>query len=172
MRRLSIAFVMTAWLAGSATAETFKDWQVTCDTSHQCQAIGLAARDQDAKGYLSIHRRAETSAPVEVRFSVADPTGTLAGRPHVLLADGKPIGALLGPVTFSESEEDGGLVEATLAVDATSHLLQILRQHHSLQLQAADGSLAVNVSLAGAAATWLYMGERLGRNALPSQPAT
>ncbi|PRH87250.1 hypothetical protein C5L14_11480 [Labrys okinawensis] len=172
MRRLSIAFLTTALLAGSATAETFKDWQVNCDASRQCRAIGLAAGDPDARGYLGIHRSFETSAPVELRFAVADPTGGLAGRPHVLLADGKSIASLARPITFSEPEEDGGLVEATLAVDETSNLLQALRQHHSLQLQAADGSLAVNVSLAGATAAWLYMEERLGRNALPAGPAT
>lgn len=172
MRRLSIAFVMTALLAASATAETFKDWQVSCDMSRQCRAVGLAARDPDAKGYLSIHRRPDISAPVEVRFSVADPNGTLAGRPYVLLADGKPIDHLLGPITLSDPEEEGGLVEATLAADATSPLSEALRRYHSLQLQAADGSLAVNVSLTGTAAAWLYMDDRLGKNTPPAEPAT
>lgn len=172
MRRLSIALVMTALLAGSATAETFKDWQVNCDTSRQCQAVGSAVGASEAKGYLSIQRRVEVSAPAEVRFSVVDPTGVLAGRPYVLLADGKPIGDIAGRVTFSDPEEEGGLVEATLTANATSHLSQVLRHHHSLQLQAADGSLAVNVSLAGAAAAWLYMDDRLRKNAAPAEPAT
>lgn len=169
MRRLSIAFVTTALLAGSATAETFKDWQASCDTGRQCQAIGLAAGDPDARGYVSIRRH--VSAPMEVRFAVTDPTGALAGQPHVLLADGKPIGALAGPITFSAPEEEGGLVEATLVIDARSSLTQTLQDHHSLQLQALDGSLAVNVSLAGAAAAWFYMDERLGRDAPPAEPA-
>ncbi|MGO4338831.1 DUF1176 domain-containing protein [Labrys sp. KB_33_2] len=172
MRRLSIALVMTTLLAGSATAETFKDWQVTCDTSRQCQAVGLAAGDPDAKGYLSIQRRIEASVPVEVRFSVVDPTGVLAGHPYVLLADGKPIGDVAGRVTFSDPEEEGGLAEATLPADATLYLTQALRRHHSLQLQAADGSLAVNVSLAGAAAAWLYMDDHLAKNTPPAEPAT
>ena len=169
MRRLSIAFVTTVLLAGSATAETFKDWQVSCDANHQCQATGLAAGDPDAKGYVSIRRH--VSAPMEVRFAVTDPTGALAGRPHVLLADGKPVGALADPITFSAPEEEGGLAEATLVLDARSSLPQTLRQHHSMQLKAADGSLAVNVSLAGAVAAWLYMDDRLVRTSPPAKPA-
>lgn len=172
MRRLATALVTAALLTGSAAAETFKDWQVDCDAAHRCQAVGLAD-GTGARGYLTLHRRHADTGSAELRFWVADPDGAIAGRPYFVQADGKPLGSLGGPVIFGSPEEEGGLVQARLPPEATARLAEVLRRYRSLQLRASDGSVAVNASLAGAAASWLYMEDRLvGEDPKGGKPAT
>ncbi|WP_448951608.1 DUF1176 domain-containing protein [Labrys neptuniae] len=169
MRRLALPFLTAMLLAGPAAAETFGDWQVSCDAG-RCQAVGLADRP-DAKGYLTI-RRQPGAAPAQITVLVVDPEGTIADRPYILIADGKPLGGPGATVTFSAPEEEGGLVQATLSSDATTRLTRALRTRHTLQLRAADGSMAANVSLAGAVASWLYMDDRLARGEAGAASAT
>lgn len=166
MPRLATALILSTLLAGPAAAETFKDWQVSCDTARHCLATGLAD-NPDARGYLTIRRQPGDTA-AQISFWLADPDGAVTGRSYVLHAGGKPLAGLHQPVSFGEPEEEGGLIQASLPLNAVADLTDALRRRQSLQLQAADGSVAVNVSLEGAMAAWLFMEDRLSQSPAPT----
>ena len=160
MRTWLLAAAAALVMAGAAQAagtKTVKDWTAVCSNIGDCAAFGFSAEDADPGAFLKIERQAGPAAQPQVAivFDVGDKQPT---QDWTLTLDGKPI-AGLGPVRAVGSEAGA---RATLPAAAAARLIDALRNGQSLELNAGGKSLG-SVSLAGSAATLLWVDDQQGR---------
>jgi hypothetical protein len=160
MRTLLIALAAALALAGAAHAagtRQIKDWLGVCANTGACTAFGFAAEEDQMGAYLIIQRDAGPAAQPKVTI-VSDAGGTQPAAVWSFTLDGHPIPGV-GPVQAAGS--DAG-VRAQLVGQAASAMIAALRNGQSLEF-ASGGQEVGEISLAGSAATLLWVDDQQGR---------
>ncbi len=154
----------TCLWAGSAVAKDFQDWEVSCDNTRTCEAVGMSASDSDFSGYLTLQRSGDAQAVPALSFwaDTKNADSGIAGKAFTITVDDKPVPGLERAFTFTDNKE-GGMGEARLTLEETLKLLDGFKTGKAMALQAKDGAATVNISLNGAMATLLYMDDRQHR---------
>ena len=164
---LTTAPALADTAAKAGELKDYKDWEIGCDNTRSCVAIGMTSEDSSLSGYLRIARSGEPNAVPDVTFTVYPPDDTTnkLKKPMVRLsldahkAGGLPSGAL--PLT-----EAGDLFELKLAPEALPDLLAALRSATKITMDLYDGTKKVGsqvVSLAGSSAALLQMDDQQKR---------
>ncbi|MFO1128355.1 MAG: DUF1176 domain-containing protein [Rhodospirillales bacterium] len=170
---LSLAALTLAALAlptGSAGAETaespahrsFKDWEVGCDNTRRCTAIGLQPEDgAGVTAFLRIERPADALAAPTIGVVLAK-EGLAPGDPITLLMDGAPIDGVSSSRTVDALMSELAYPAVIPAASEVTPLIQALRSGKRLQLASVHGPEA-EVSLDGAVAALLFIDDVQGR---------
>ena len=131
-------------------SQIFKDWEVACDNTLHCEAVGFASEDLlESKGsaYLWLSRDAGPGTPIEMRVSVAGP-GDEKEPATLTLQAGKAVVPALVP-------------EQAVPASKISPVLPLLLDAAVATLS--DGRRTWLLSLAGAKAALLKMDDVQGR---------
>jgi hypothetical protein len=141
--------LLFAAAAGPQIAElkTFKDWIVGCDNGLLCQAAAMMP-ENGSGSTLSVRRAPEGGAVPEVWFR------TWEGDAADIVADGKKLG-----LRITKNEDDAYVVNPADAV----RLLDALRAANSVETVDASGKSTGKLSVDGATAALLYMGDKQHR---------
>ena len=128
-------------------SQIFKDWEVACDNTLHCEAVGFAAEDAEAAVSLWLGRDAGPGAPVTARVSVAVPEGQQEPAELTLK---------VGEVVVAGVVPDTGIPAATIG-PALPRLLE------AASALISDGRRKWTLSLAGAKAALLKIDDVQGR---------
>lgn len=155
---LGVAAVLAmAGAAHAAGTKTVKDWTAVCNNLGDCTAFGFSQEGADTNAYLMIQRQAGPAAQPTVTI-VYDSADKQPAQTWALALDNKPV-AGIGPVRAAGGDNGA---RATLTGAAAQHLIDALRNGQGLELDAGGKSLE-EVSLAGSAATLLWVDDQQGR---------
>jgi hypothetical protein len=162
MRQVLAALILTAAMAAAAGADaqgekTVKDWTGVCDNLAACAAFGFSPEEFDVSSFIEIKRAAGPDAAPGVTI-VYDADDAAAGGAWTLALDGKPI-AGIGPLTAK-----GGAAgaRARLSGAQATALIAALRNGQNLDIRQ-GGKTLTSLSLAGSAATLLWVDDQQGR---------
>jgi hypothetical protein len=153
---LAPALVLTG-AAHAAGTKTVKDWTAVCNNLGDCTAFGFSGEGSDTPAYLIIQRQAGPAAQPVVTI-VYDSGDKQPAQTWTLALDNKPV-AGIGPVRAAGSDNGA---RATLTGAAAAQLIDALRNGQGLELDAGGKSLE-EISLAGSAATLLWVDDQQGR---------
>ncbi len=163
MRHILAALTLLAILLGAAGMahaqgeKTVKDWTGVCDNLNTCAAFGFAAEGLDADSFIEISRAGGPDAAPRILI-VFDATDAAPSGAWTLALDGKPIagvGALAAKGGAAGSR-------ARLAGPQAAALIAALRNGQGLDVRQ-DGKTITSLSLAGSAATLLWVDDQQGR---------
>lgn len=99
---------------------SFKDWEVGCDNTRRCTAIGLQPEDYAAvTAFLRVERAADGLAPPVVRILLAK-EGLAPGDPVTLTMDGGPIQGVPSQRTIDSLESEVAYPSIRLAANETT----------------------------------------------------
>ena len=155
---LGVAAVLAvAGAAHAAGTKTVKDWTAVCNNLGDCTAFGFSGEGADTPAYLMIQRQAGPAAQPTVVI-VYGSNDKQPPQTWTLALDNKPI-AGIGPVRAAGSDNGA---RATLSGAAAQHVIDALRNGQGLELDAGGKSLE-EISLAGSAATLLWVDDQQGR---------
>lgn len=137
-----------ALMSGAASAGhfTFKDWEVACDNTRRCEAVGYQAEEAPAPVALLLARAAGTSAPVTARLS-----------PY--LDDDSAIGPLT--VQVGQTTVRGLRADVELKPEQVAKLLPLLLGADAATVS--DSKHTWTLSLAGMKAALLKLDDVQGR---------
>jgi len=139
-----------ALLSGAASAGhfTFKDWEVACDNTRRCEAVGYQAEsgEQNLPVLLWLRRDAGAAAPVSARISVQSEDDGAAG----------PLTVQVGAATVR-----GLHVDDLLAPEQVAKLLPLLLNADTAKVS--DRKHTWTLSLAGIKAALLKIDDVQGR---------
>ena len=137
-----------ALISGAASAGhfTFTDWEVACDNTRHCEAVGYQAEGDTPAVLLWLGRDAGPTAPVSARISVQSEDDGAAG----------PLTLQVGPAIVRGLRADD-----LLKAEQVARLLPLLVNAESATV--ADGKHTWTLSLAGMKAALLKMDEVQGR---------
>jgi invasion protein IalB len=162
---IALALVAAAGAAsptasGSAESLYFshKDWQLVCDNTRTCRAVGYQAGEDEGPVALKLERKAGPGEPIKASLMIGlDEDGEAKkGRPTELKLTMRIDGKAIGRVTVNRSELVAPLKEEQMAA-----LLKALRR--STEVEWATKDLSWRLSDVGAAAVLLKMDEFQGR---------
>jgi Protein of unknown function (DUF1176) len=141
---------------------SFKDWEVGCDNTRRCSAIGLQPEDHaEVTAFVTIERTAGGRAAPSVRAVLAK-EGLAPGDPVTLAIDGAPIEGVTSRRSVDAIETERAYPTIRLAANEVTPFVEALRSGRRLQLATDDGQ-AAEVSLEGAVAALLFIDEVQGR---------
>ncbi|KQQ44485.1 hypothetical protein ASF61_21645 [Duganella sp. Leaf126] len=142
-----------AIVAASAHAEhfTFKDWEVACDNTRRCEAVGYQKEEAAEPVLLALTRAAGAMAPVEAVFS-----------PYT--DDDIKLGALT--VRVGRTTMRGLHADVALTPEQVGKLLPLLLNAESAKVS--DGKRVWVLSLAGVKAALLKLDDLQGRVGTPT----
>ncbi|MFO1154862.1 MAG: DUF1176 domain-containing protein [Rhodospirillales bacterium] len=141
---------------------SFKDWEVGCDNTRRCTAIGLQPEDYAAvTAFLRVERAADGLAPPVVRILLAK-EGLAPGDPVTLTMDGGPIQGVPSQRTIDSLESEVAYPSIRLAANETTPFFHALRSGKRLQLTV-DHATRAEISLDGAVAALLFIDDVQGR---------
>lgn len=137
-----------ALVSGAASAGhfTFKDWEVACDNTRRCEAVGYQAEDDTAPVLLWLGRDAGAGAPVSARISVQSEDDGAAG----------PLTVQVGAATVRGLHADD-----LLKPEQVAKLLPLLLNADTAKVS--DRKHTWTLSLAGMKAALLKMDDVQGR---------
>jgi len=150
MKKMKFVLVMLA-LAGASTAEAMrfgvKDWEVACDNTRRCEAVGYQTDESgSAPVALWLGRDAGAGAALEAKLSVVTPDDKDAG----------PLTIVVGKLTLAGLKADTALTSEQIA-----RLMPQLLDAETAKVS--DGKGHWLLSLAGLKAALLKMDEQQGR---------
>jgi hypothetical protein len=141
---------------------SFKDWEVGCDNTRRCTAIGLQPEDYaEVRAFLSIERPAEALAAPMVRAVMAK-EGLAPGDGVTVAIDGEPIPGVTISRSIDSLESELAYPAIRLAPNEITPFVEALRSGKRLQLATGHGAGA-EVSLDGAVAALLFIDDVQGR---------
>lgn len=173
MRRIGgcsawVGFISLLAAAAQAAApdvpvhRSFKDWEVGCDNTRRCMAIGLQPEDYaEVTAFLTIERPPEARA-APIIHAVMAKEGLAPGDRVTLGIDGEPIPGVTKDRSIDSLESELAYPAVKLAANEVTPFVAALRSGNRLRLVAGDGTEAA-VSLQGAVAALLFMDDVQGR---------
>jgi len=137
-----------ALVSGAASAGhfTFQDWEVACDNTRRCEAVGYQSEEETLAVLLWLGRDAGPGAPVSARISVQSEDDGAAG----------PLTVQVGTTTLR-----GLRVDDLLKPEQIAKLLPLLRNAETATVS--DAKHTWTLSLAGSKAALLKMDDVQGR---------
>lgn len=146
--------------AKTPVVKIFKDWIVGCDNLRHCTAIGTSP-GTEFSGYVVVRRGGEGTAPPQVSFLARSDTPVKAPAALSMLLDGTPVPGMSDPSLPAQPDgSDASVVRVRLDDRDAATLLGRIREGHALDIKvtgADQSSFGSTISLAGAAAAFLYM---------------
>ena len=140
---LALALVSSAASAGHFT---FQDWEVACDNTRRCEAVGYQAEEAPAPVALLLARAAGATAPVTARLTpYLDDDSTIG-----------PLTVQVGPTTVR-----GLRADVELQPEQVARLLPLLL--NAAAATVSDGKHTWTLSLAGMKAALLKLDDVQGR---------
>jgi hypothetical protein len=145
---------------GSAEGLSFShnDWQLVCDNTRTCRAVGYQAEDGESPIAVKLERKAGPGEPIKAALMIGldEDAGAKQRGPAELRLTMRIDGKAIGQVTVNREQ-----VVAELKEDQVAVLLKAL--HRNTQIEWATKDLSWRLSDSGAAAVLLKLDEFQGR---------
>jgi hypothetical protein len=143
---------------GEGSYFSHKDWELVCDNTRTCRAVGYQAGEDEGPVALKLERKAGPGEPIKASLMIGldEDAEAKKGRPAELKVTMQIDGKAIGQVTVKRNELVAPLREEQMAA-----LLKAL--HRRTEIEWATKDLSWRLSDSGAAAVLLKMDELQGR---------
>jgi len=162
--RYALPLTLALLASTSSFAASFKDWEVGCDNTRACKAVGMSSSDGGSSGYLTLTRggRPDDKPQASFWFNANYADSSVKDKDFRLTVDDKPVSGIDHEIRFAGGGSDD-LFEVKLSPEEIAALIQAFRNGTELKLTAADGTVGADVSLNGSMASLLYMDDKQHR---------